>query len=480
MATLIIRGLGSPEGFIEAKMGSFYINTQSSSVYAKVRGDATTNKGWKVVNAKGYYEGSGSPEGVIPANKYAMYFDNSSENLYMQTQYGSPLSTIGWIPVNLGDEKNNAGDPNAIEYEGVKGDIYVDDETFNIYLHTEEIWERIPLMDSDSTDILLKLSELLTNSTGIVSQYFNMFFNPNPMDIELAQYDNDGILKVYKIPNRAKDSIALLGEGAPEGVVSASRGQMYLDVTTGIPYIKKTLISETEGWEPLKIPDALAPLYYLEATNELGVNIDEVPTEFSQALLKSGTIYEELNKIRNGSMYEVFAVADPVELYHATPRSYVDDAMYGLFSYDASTRTLSVNAPLNQDITESATICSQEGQFFTPRLGSAYSTDFTFTQPWKEPEGNTILMYSPVPCQMVVTCEPYADIIDNEPVIVQFDYNVEFTATEKYQRPFTDDMKAGIKKIKVVASTEYDYPTVSIVKNIYKQFTSEVIPNEGE
>ena len=199
MATLIIRGLGSPEGFIEAKMGSFYINTQSSSVYAKVRGDAATNKGWKVINAKGYYEGAGSPEGVIPANKYAMYFDNSSENLYMQTQYGSPLSTIGWIPVNLGDEKNNAGDPNAIEYEGVKGDIYVDDETFNIYLHTEEIWERIPLMDSDSTDILLKLSELLTNSTGIVSQYFNMFFNPNPMDIELAQYDNDGILKVYKI-----------------------------------------------------------------------------------------------------------------------------------------------------------------------------------------------------------------------------------------------------------------------------------------
>ena len=39
---------------------------------------------------------------------------------------------------------------------------------------------------------------------------------------------------------------------------------------------------------------------------------------------------------------------------------------------------------------------------------------------------------------------------------------------------------ADIKKIKVVASTEYDYPTVSIVKNIYKQFTSEVIPNEGE
>ena len=70
--------------------------------------------------------------------------------------------------------------------------------------------------------------------------------------------------------------------------------------------------------------------------------------------------------------------------------------------------------------------------------------------------------------------------IDDKPVIVQFDYNVEFTATEKYQRPFTDDMKAGIKKIKVVASTEYDYPTVSIVKNIYRQFTSEVIPNEGE
>lgn len=481
MATLIIRGLGSPEGFIEADRGAFYINTQSLTIFVKVKGDATTNKGWKAVNHKGYYEGAGVPETIVPAPKYAMYFDETNENLYMQTQYGSPLSTTGWIAVNLGYEKNGTGNPNVISYEGVKGDIYIDNETFNVYLHTDDIWESVPLMESDSTDIMIKLSELLTNSTSVVSQYFNMFFNPNPMDIELAQYDNDGILRVYKIPNRAKDTITLIGQGNPEGQLAASQGQIYLDVLTGTPYMKKTLADEVMGWEALKIPDVVDPLKYQSATNELYIGIDDYPEEYSRNLLTSGTIYDELGKIRNGSPNEVFSVADPIELEHATPRSYVDDAMYGFFSYDANTKTLTINAPLNQDITESATIVGQAGTFFTPRLGSAYSTTFTFTDPWVEPEGNTISMHSEIPCQLVVTCEPYADIIDDQPVTVEFDYNVTFTGDQKNQRPFTDDMRAGIRKIKVIASTEYDYPNVSVVKDIYRQFTASAIPiPEGE
>ena len=56
MATSVVRGLGSPEGFIEAPRGTFYINTQSSSVFVKVKGEATNNKGWKGINTKGYYE----------------------------------------------------------------------------------------------------------------------------------------------------------------------------------------------------------------------------------------------------------------------------------------------------------------------------------------------------------------------------------------------------------------------------------------
>ena len=48
MATQVIRGNGSPEGFIEAGRGTFYINTQSSSIFVKIKGDETTNKGWRV------------------------------------------------------------------------------------------------------------------------------------------------------------------------------------------------------------------------------------------------------------------------------------------------------------------------------------------------------------------------------------------------------------------------------------------------
>ena len=53
------------------------------------------------------------------------------------------------------------------------------------------------------------LAELLTNSVNMTQVYYDLFFNPEPMDITLYQYDGDNRLVAVVIPNRAKDKIRL-------------------------------------------------------------------------------------------------------------------------------------------------------------------------------------------------------------------------------------------------------------------------------
>lgn len=53
------------------------------------------------------------------------------------------------------------------------------------------------------------LAELLTNSVNMTQVYYDLFFNPEPMDITLYQYDDDNKLVEVVIPNRAKDKIRL-------------------------------------------------------------------------------------------------------------------------------------------------------------------------------------------------------------------------------------------------------------------------------
>ena len=77
------------------------------------------------------------------------------------------------------------------------------------------------------------LAELLTNSVNMTQVYYDLFFNPEPMDITLYQYDDDNRLVEVVIPNRAKDKIRLeeiaaeiatkissTEKGQPEGVAT--------------------------------------------------------------------------------------------------------------------------------------------------------------------------------------------------------------------------------------------------------------------
>lgn len=457
MATTLIKGNGSPEGFIESSKGTFYINTQALSVFVKMKGEGITNTGWRAINMKGFYENAGSPEGVVPAPKYAVCLDTTNNVLYMQAKTSTSIIDEGWVSLNEGDTLSGTVDPNVGNILGKKGDIYINTDAVSLFVYSGGAWENVLLMSVDTTNTMTQLAELLTNTTSVVSQYFNIFLNPNPMDVELTQYDQNGILKTYVIPNRAKDTVALVGESSPEGTVYGSRGQIYLDITTGIPYIKTTGANEADGWTSLRRPNVADPVVYDEVTNTIQLAMDSHPTENSSNMVNSGTVYTELGKIRNGSTEEVFAVAEPVLPEHATNKRFVSGLIDSMYGYDASTRTLVINAPLNKEVTETATIIGQAGKLYTPMFGTAYSTIFTFNSAFNEASGKTTYIHSEIPCEIVV----HAGI----------DYTIDLTATKKSDKLFSTGMTGGITTLQITSSTYYDYPTVNVIKDLYKKLT---------
>lgn len=98
------------------------------------------------------------------------------------------------------------------------------------------------------------LVELLTNSVNLTDVYYDLFFNPTPLDIELQMYNEDNELITVTIPNRAKDRrIAIIGEGSPEGEQEAVAGTIYVDSSNGgFIYIKVTETGKT-GWRSVVI-----------------------------------------------------------------------------------------------------------------------------------------------------------------------------------------------------------------------------------
>lgn len=90
--------------------------------------------------------------------------------------------------------------------------------------------------------------EYLTNSVNITSKFYDIFFNPIPMDVTFEQYNDNNELVEVTIPNRAKDLKNIeTGDGSPEGQASGERGSLYIDVSTPQLYIKVNGDSDT-GW----------------------------------------------------------------------------------------------------------------------------------------------------------------------------------------------------------------------------------------
>ena len=96
------------------------------------------------------------------------------------------------------------------------------------------------MADVEISDLVELLSRLQLNYTKLAQSWFDIFYNPLPMDIEIEFYNADGTEKQnYVIPNRAKDRTYVIpGEYNPEGKIIANMGALYLDRTCGEIYIK--------------------------------------------------------------------------------------------------------------------------------------------------------------------------------------------------------------------------------------------------
>lgn len=92
------------------------------------------------------------------------------------------------------------------------------------------------------------LSKLATNYSNLAHVFYDVFYNTEPMDVTFQMFDEQGELKTYTIPNRAKDMQNIInGEGSPEGNVSGSMGVLYQDLANADLYIKETP-DGNEGW----------------------------------------------------------------------------------------------------------------------------------------------------------------------------------------------------------------------------------------
>lgn len=101
----------------------------------------------------------------------------------------------------------------------------------------------------DLNQIAVVLSQLVQNYNELAQNWFNIFYNPEEMDITIKFFDTDGNIQTYTLPNRAKDlRYVLNGQGSPEGVATAKAGAIYQDLLNGDLYIKRSGDGNT-GWQ---------------------------------------------------------------------------------------------------------------------------------------------------------------------------------------------------------------------------------------
>ena len=116
------------------------------------------------------------------------------------------------------------------------------------------------------------LSQLATNYTNVFADYYNLFYNPVPMDITVQIYDDAGNLNTIIIPNRAKDKTYILnGDGDPNNSVSAPKGSVYQDLTNGTAYIKQFANTDNTGWSEFMTLESLEDYIITGAGNPDGV-----------------------------------------------------------------------------------------------------------------------------------------------------------------------------------------------------------------
>lgn len=97
-------------------------------------------------------------------------------------------------------------------------------------------------------EVAYLLNVLFTNMNNLDRVYYDMFINPEPMDITLERYDDTGTVTTVVLPNRAKDRVLTYsGTVNPNGNQVATTGAIYIDTTSKILYYKASG-SDAYGW----------------------------------------------------------------------------------------------------------------------------------------------------------------------------------------------------------------------------------------
>ena len=105
------------------------------------------------------------------------------------------------------------------------------------------------------------LTKLATNYSEIASVFYDIFYNEEPKDVTFQMFDENGELKSYTIPNRAKDMQLLKnGSGTPEGNITGSMGTLYQDTENAELFIKETPAGN-EGWVQVATEDYLNNIF---------------------------------------------------------------------------------------------------------------------------------------------------------------------------------------------------------------------------
>ena len=165
----LIKSVGSPEGVIDAPKGTFYINTQTSGIYVKIDGNENTSSGWIGLLSKGYYTFNQSPVGEVYAPRLAYCYDETDNNLYVQLTESNSPEYEGWTPLTLNSVYLIDGSPYESGVAGSFGDIFIDNVEKTIYAYNDK-WQKLTKLETASSDVMINLSQLLTNVTEMTVQ----------------------------------------------------------------------------------------------------------------------------------------------------------------------------------------------------------------------------------------------------------------------------------------------------------------------
>lgn len=336
----LIKSVGSPEGVIDAPKGTFYINTQTSGIYFKVDGSENTSSGWVGLLSKGYYTYSKNPSGEVYAPRLAYCYEETDNNLYVQLTESDSPEYDGWTPLTLNSVLLLDTSPYESGVVGEYGDIYVDNAEKTVYAYNGK-WQKLTQLETNSSDVMINLSQLLMNVTEITRLYFNMFVNTEPMDLSISQYDSEGSLKTYIVPNRAKDRLVLMGTENPNGTLASFVGTLYMNTDTRTLYLKTTGASDTNGWKAIIFEEKIIePLYVDYATGTLKIRTDNTPSEGSENFITSDDLFTLFNNKadRGGSDVTNFKVATPVSDKDAVNLEFLKN----MITYDSASSSLKI------------------------------------------------------------------------------------------------------------------------------------------